>query len=319
MVSENKDYSTRAIKHANDEIGRLIDAFNEMLVEIQQRDGELLNVNERLEFRVKEKTADLIIANKQLEQLNMELKATVSKLTTANKELSDFAHVAAHDLKAPLRAIGSLAGIISEDYADKLDEQGKKHLDLLVKRTERMSELINGILRYSEVGKVASEKEKVDLNKVVNDVISSLDPSKNIEITVRNSLPVIIAEKTRMAQIFQNLLSNAIKYMDKPNGLIQIGCSVEEGFWKFYIKDNGPGIDEKYYDKIFVIFQTLTRRDELEGTGIGLSMVKKIVELYAGKVWVESTVGLGSTFFFTLPIQESEVEYNEELQTNIAG
>ncbi len=318
-VSENKDYSTRALKYSNDEVGQLIDAFNEMLYEIQERDLELTHLNEKLELRVKERTADLMNANKKLENLNKELEETVEKLTAANIELADFAHIAAHDLKAPLRAIGSLAGMIVEDYRDRLDEQGQKQLDLLIQRTKRMSELINGILRYSEVGRFSNEQEQVDLNQVVEEVISNIAPPENIEIKVENKLPIISSEKTRLLQLFQNLLSNAIKYMDKPQGLIKVGCVEENDFWKFYISDNGPGIEEKYHDKIFTIFQTLKRRDEEESTGIGLTMVKKIIKLYNGKIWVESKLGQGSTFFFTLPEQKREVKKHAKLQTNIVG
>ena len=318
-ISENKDYSARAIKHTNDEVGQLIDAFNEMLYEIKQRDTELREINGKLEIRVKERTADLVIVNQQLEELNVELKSTISKLTAANRDLSDFAHVAAHDLKAPLRAIGSLAGIISEDYGEYLDEQGKKYLELLVKRTERMSELINAILRYSEVGRVFSEKEQVDLNRTVAEITDSLGVPPHIEIIIENQLPVVVAEKARIMQVFQNLISNAIKYMDKPKGIIRIGSKKKEDFWEFYVADNGPGIQKKYYDKIFTIFQSLKRRDELESQGIGLSIVKKIVNLYNGNVWLDSIVGSGSTFYFTWPILNLETEHYEKLKTYSAS
>ncbi len=318
-VSENKDYSTRALKHSKDEVGQLIDAFNEMLYEIQERDLELTNLNEKLELRVKERTADLVNANTKLAKLNKELEETVVKLTAANIELADFAHIAAHDLKAPLRAIGSLAGMIVEDYTDRLDEQGQKQLNLLIQRTERMSELINGILRYSEIGRLSNEKRQVDINQIIEEVISNIAPPENIEIKVENKLPSINSDKTSLIQLFQNLLSNAIKYMDKPQGLIKVGCIEEDDFWKFYVSDNGPGIDKKYHEKIYTIFQTLKRRDEVESTGIGLAMVKKIITLYNGKTWVESEVGHGSTFFFTLPKEKREVKKHEKLQTNIVG
>ena len=301
IVSENKDYSMRAVSRTSDEIGRLIDAFNGMLGEIQQRDLMLTGMNEKLEGRVRQRTAELVTANRKLEQLNSELKQAVDKLTAANRDLADFAHVAAHDLKAPLRAIGSLAGMISQDYSGILDEQGKQYLDTLVKRTQRMSELINGILRYSEVGKSASQKEKLDLDKLVEEVIAGLVVPQNIHVTFENKLPVVFSEKTYMIQIFQNLINNAVKYIDKLQGYVKVGCAEEGDFWKFYVSDNGPGIEEKYFKKIFNIFQTLNRRDEVESTGIGLSVVKKIVELNGGSVWIESVVGQGSSFYFTLP------------------
>ncbi len=253
-----------------------------------------------------------------LQRLNAKLKASVDKLSNANRELSDFAHIAAHDLKSPLRAIGSLAGIISADYKDKIDERGKEYLGMLLSRAERMSEHLSSILKYSEICISKAQEENADLNIVVTEAISNVDVPENIEVTIENELPTVICDNNRILQVFQNLLDNAVKYMDKPQGLIKIGCVEEDGWWKFNVSDNGPGIDQKYFEKIFQIFQTLTRRDEREATGIGLSEVKKIVELYSGKVWVESEINKGSTFFFTLPKQEMGVK-NDELQTNIVG
>ncbi len=242
----------------------------------------------------------------------------LEKLEKTNKELKAFAYIAAHDLKAPLRAIGNLVGIISTDYADKLDEQGKGLLRMLVGRTQRMSDQISGLLRYSEVGQFGEKGERVDLSFIVREVVNSMDVPKNIEITIENELPAVVCGKNHITQVFQHLLSNAVKYMDKPQGQIKIGCVEENGFWKFSVADNGQGIKEKYFGKIFQIFQTLSRRDEFESTGVGLSLVKKIVEMYDGKVWVESKPGEGSTFFFTLSKQETEVK-NEKLQANIVG
>ena len=240
-------------------------------------------------------------AEQELEKLNKDLESAVWELRRANKEVQEFAYITAHDLKTPLRGIGTLANWISTDYADKFDEEGKKQVRLLVEKARQMSALIDGILQYSRLGHTSPEKQQVDLNKVLSQVIASIDPPENIEITVENELPVLTCEKTQITQVFQNLLSNAVKYMDKPEGQIKVGCVEQDGFWKFSVADNGPGIDEKYHKKIFKIFQTLTPQDRVDSTGIGLSIVKKIIELNAGIVWVESEPGKGSTFFFTLP------------------
>jgi signal transduction histidine kinase len=158
----------------------------------------------------------------------------------------------------------------------------------------------------------------VDLNELVPQVVDMLAAPEHITITIRDELPVVLCEQTRILQVFQNLLSNAIKYMDKPQGLITVGCTGEAEQWTFSVSDNGPGIDEKYHDRIFQLFQTLAPRDDYESTGIGLTLVKKIVELYRGKVWVESRLGAGSTFFFTLPKTQGET-CHERLQTCAAG
>jgi signal transduction histidine kinase len=173
------------------------------------------------------------------------------------------------------------------------------------------------VLKYSRIGRVKEEKVKVNLNDLVSEVIDMVAPPENIEITVENKLPVVECEQIRIMQVFQNLLSNAVKYMDKPQGRIRVGCVEEDSFWNFSVSDNGPGIEEKYFEKIFQMFQTLTPRDEFESTGIGLTVVKKIIEMYGGRILVQSEVGNGTTFFFTLP-KEKMVVKNEKLEANIA-
>ena len=225
-----------------------------------------------------------------------------SKINSINKELKEFAYVVSHDLKAPLRAINSLATWLVMDYEDKFDEDGKQQLHLLQARVTRMDSLIDGILQYSRVGRVEEDKVEIDLQKQVPEIIDYLAPPENIKVEIDNELPTIVSEKTRITQVFQNLMSNAIKYMDKPEGTINIGCTKEDEFYKFYVKDNGPGIEEKYFERIFKIFQTLHAKDQYESTGVGLTLIKRIVEMYGGKVWVESEVGNGSTFYFTFPV-----------------
>lgn len=240
-------------------------------------------------------------AEETLERLNKDLESAVWELTRANKELQEFAYIAAHDLKTPLRAIGTLADWISKDYADKFDEQGREQVRLLVAKAKQMTAMIDDILQYSRAGQSLQVDQQVNLNKILSDVISQITPPENIEITVESELPTIRCKKTHLIQIFQNLLGNAVKYMDKPRGQITVGCLEQEDSWRFSVADNGPGIDKKYFEKIFKIFQTLAPREGIESTGIGLSIVKKLVELNKGRVWVESEVGQGCTFFFTLP------------------
>ncbi len=225
----------------------------------------------------------------------------MDELESANEELSSFAYVVSHDLKAPLRAIGALANWLSTDYAAKFDDEGREHMRLLMNRVHRMGNLIDGILEYSRVGRVREAALAVDVGQVVRDVIDLLAPPANVTITIESPLPTITAEPTRIQQIFQNLLSNAIKYMDKPRGEIKIGCSREGEQWQFIVSDNGPGIEPRHFEKIFQLFQTLAPRDRIESTGVGLSLVKKIVEMYGGNIWIESKPGMGSTFYFTLP------------------
>lgn len=225
----------------------------------------------------------------------------IHELEVANEELKNFAYVVSHDLKAPLRAIGSLADWLSTDYADKFDEEGKEHMRLLISRVHRMDGLIDGILQYSRVGRVREATVPVNLNELINEVIDLLAPPASITILVPAGLPTITAEQTRLQQVFQNLLGNAIKYMDKPEGRIEVACAARPGEWEFAVSDNGPGIEERHFERIFQLFQTLAPRDRVESTGVGLALVKKIVEMYGGRIWIQSKPGHGSTFFFTLP------------------
>jgi len=251
-------------------------------------------------------------AEKVLEKLNTDLESTVRELMRTNKELQEFAYVTAHDLKTPLRGIGTLAEWLSTDYADKFDEQGQKQIKMLVERAKRADKLVDSILQYSSAGHLREEQEQIDLNTLLPEIIHEIDPPGNIEITVENKLPVLTCRKTPIRQVFHNLLSNAVKHMDKEKGQIKVGCIEEEGFWKFSIADNGPGIDEKYFKKIFKIFQMLSPPDETDSTGIGLSIAQKIVKMNAGRIWVESNPGEGSTFFFTLPKSSALQEVSTE-------
>jgi two-component system sensor kinase FixL len=270
----------------------------------RRHDGTSFPVEVSLSPLKTEKGVPLVMATvhditrrKQAEDENARL---LQEISSANEELTSFAYVVSHDLKAPLRAIGSLADWLSTDYADKFDGEGKEHMRLLINRVHRMSGLIDGILLYSRVGRVKEAMVDVDLGRVVRDAIDVLAPPSNITVTIAEDLPTIKIEPTRIEQVFQNLISNAIKYMDKPKGKIHIDCVAEDKFWRFSVTDNGPGIEQRHFERIFQLFQTLAPRDRVESTGVGLALVKKIVEMYGGQVSVESTPGVGSNFSFTL-------------------
>lgn len=253
------------------------------------------------------------IERKWAEQLQRRL---LDKIESANEELKSFAYIVSHDLKAPLRGIRNLADWISADYGDKLGSEGKEQLELLGSQVDRMHDLIEAVLQYSKIGYVKEARVEVDLDEFLPEVVETVVPAENITVTIENELPTVLGEQTRFQQLFQNLLSNAVKYMDKPEGKIRIGCVEENDFWKFSIADNGLGIEEKDFVKIFEMFQTLSAQNEYESMGVGLTVAKKIVELYGGRIWVESEYEQGSTFFFTLPKQKMEAA-DAKLQTDI--
>ncbi|MEJ5166761.1 MAG: ATP-binding protein, partial [Thermoanaerobaculia bacterium] len=227
--------------------------------------GIVRDITERVEYenRLKEKEEILSQYSKELER--------------SNKELDQFAYVTSHDLKAPLRAISNLVTWIEEDSKDKLDEAVKSNMELLKSRVKRMENLINGILEYSRIGRIKGTIERIDFEKMVREIIDSLDPPKTFNFSIKKGLEPFYAEKIRLEQVFSNLISNAIKHHHKGGGNIEISFEDFGDYIEFKVSDDGPGIPEEYHSKIFEIFNTLKARDKFESTGIGLTIVKKIV------------------------------------------
>ncbi len=229
------------------------------------------------------------------------LREYTQDLEKINRELDQFAYVVSHDLKAPLRAINNLSLWIEEDIQDQLSGETKEQFNMLRGRVHRMESLINGILNYSRAGRMRTSPVKIELAEFIPDLVNLLAPPANFKVDIQPGFPVLNTEKVSLEQVFSNFISNAIKYNSNPAPEIHIHWHDEGKFWRFGISDNGPGIDKDYHEKIFVIFQTLNARDKVESTGVGLAIVKKIIEDKGGKCWVESELGQGSTFNFTWP------------------
>jgi PAS domain S-box-containing protein len=252
-------------------------------------------------------------------QAELKQDALLKQVESANQELKDFAYVVSHDLKAPLRAIRTLAEWMTTDYGDRLGTEGQEQLRLLVGRAMRMQGLIDGILEYSRIGRVREQLTPVDLNTLVADVIDDLAPPETFAISVEGPLPTVHGEPTRLRQLFQNLLSNAMKYNDKERGTVRISPNDRQDFWEFSVADNGMGIAPEHFQRVFQIFQTLTPRDKSESTGVGLTVAKKIVECHGGRIWLDSKVGEGTVFYFTLPKGNTEIDNEHDAPTAVAG
>lgn len=234
----------------------------------------------------------------QIKELEVQKEHLLVDLERRNDELQEYAHVVSHDLKSPLRSINALVNWIKEDNDGRLDAITLDNLELIETTLEKMEQLIADVLNYSSISGGIQNFQEVKIQQVLDDIIDLIHIPDHVFIKIDSDLPVLRADPARMQQVFQNLLSNAIRYCNKEKGTIKIGYQERENFHEFAVSDNGIGIEKKYHKKIFEIFQSLN--ESRESTGIGLSIVKKIVEMYQGNIWLESEVGVGTTFYFTI-------------------
>jgi signal transduction histidine kinase len=235
-----------------------------------------------------------------------------------SRELDQFAYAASHDLKAPLRGIASLAAWLEEDLGDALSENARKQLGLMQGRVIRLESLIEGMLRYAHAGRLGTTLENVDVATLLIDVVGLLAPPKAAKIKIAPGMPMITTERAPLTQVFMNLIGNALKYAGKPDPHVDIRFADDGAYWRFSVRDDGPGIDPQFHERVWGIFQTLHPRDRVESTGIGLAVVRKIVEARGGRAWIESKPGRGATFRFTWPKSEVAGEVDARAATRFA-
>ena len=301
-VSEGHDYSLRAAKESEDELGRLADSFNQMLAGIQERDRSLVATNDTLNVQV----AARMNAERGLRTLNEELEQRVKDRTTdlqrSNEELEQFAYVASHDLQEPLRMIVSYLQLLERRYGEKLDAEGRQFMDFAVDGGRRMQTLIQDLLAFSRVGTRTKPFQPVDLGHALAGALANLQVviGETGATITHDTLPTVTGDATQLTLLLQNLISNAIKFRGKEPSKIHVSCERGAHEWHFGVRDNGIGIEPQYFDRIFVIFKRLHSREEYPGTGIGLAVCKKIVGRHGGQISVESEPGKGSAFSFTI-------------------
>lgn len=254
------------------------------------RDMRALKAAEEMQRAEQERRRELIVA-----------------LERSNRELDQFAYVASHDLKAPLRGIANLSQWLEEDLEPHLTEESRQQLKLLRGRVHRLEALIDGILSYSRAGRKKTERKKVVLSRLIDGVIQHLSPAADAILDVQPDLPVLYAERVPLEQVFMNLIGNALKHGGAP-AHVRIGARRAGDWYEFFVSDRGPGIAPEFHERIWGIFQTLERRDVVEGTGIGLAVVRKIVESQGGKTWVDSALGEGATFWFSWPVGSEDFD-----------
>jgi light-regulated signal transduction histidine kinase (bacteriophytochrome) len=274
--------------------------------EKEKRAAELIIANKELAFQNEEKekrAAELVIANEELAFQNEEKEKRAAELMIANKELEQFSFIASHDLQEPLRTVANYMKVFEEDYAERLDNNGRKYLNSVNNAVQRMSMLVKSLLDFSRLGHM-TKLTFVDSKKVIEAVIDDLDTmikASNALIEV-SGMPYLNMYEIEIRQVFQNLITNAIKFRKKDTRpRIKIRSEKISGGWKFSVSDNGIGIEPIHFDRVFNIFQRLHTKEEFEGNGIGLSNCKKIVQSHQGKIWIESIYQQGTTFYFTIP------------------
>jgi light-regulated signal transduction histidine kinase (bacteriophytochrome) len=245
-------------------------------------------------------------AQQQLETFNSELQAMVDdrtrELVEANRELQQFAYVASHDLQEPLRTITSFSQLLASRYRGRLEDDADEFIGYIVTASKRMTDLINGLLQIVRLRKPGQPTTRVSFDKLLDDAEASLQASiRENEVRIdRGPMPELIVDRVQMLQVLQNLISNAIKYRRLETPVIHVFASRKNAEWQFSVTDNGRGFNPEFSERIFGLFQRLHGRD-VEGTGMGLSIARRIIERHGGHIWAESKEGIGSTFFFTLP------------------
>ena len=257
---------------------------------------------QRAELELFRHARNVEAANMQIEEQSVELRARADRLDQINRELADFAYIASHDLKEPLRGISAYCEMLLEDYRDRLDEEGRRRLHALTDMCNRLAKLIENLLAYCRVGHVPPPEEEVDLNAILDEVLETLRPAidqRDALIRRPRPLPAVRGDAMLIGMVLGTLISNGLKFNESRRPCVEIG-SLAGDPPTIYVRDNGIGIDPKHHETIFALFRRLHSRKKYEGTGAGLTIVRKIVEAYGGKVWLESEPGRGSTFYFTL-------------------
>jgi len=280
-VADKHNYQVRASKQSDDELGALVDAFNEMLETIDTQNRSLVNSRDQLEILVEKRTSDL---------------------QDSNKELEAFSYSVSHDLRAPLRSINGFSQALLDDYNEVLDESGQDYLRRVIASASRMGGLIDDLLSLSRVSRRSLKPEMIDMSAMAQEVVDELlcGNRQTVEVNIHSGVTAY-ADPTLMRSVLDNLIGNAVKYSSRKNtGRVEFGQDKKKGRIVYWVCDNGAGFDMKYADKLFSPFQRLHRPEDFEGTGVGLATVARVVRRHGGEVWAEAKVNEGACFYFTL-------------------
>jgi len=286
----------------------LRDGFDERILEFRSIPVETANY--------KGGRIDHYIDITEKKRLELSLQEKTKRLEYSNKKLEEFARVVSHDLKAPLRTIEVFSQFLLEDWGSKIEGKGAEYLQALRRSAARMKRLIEDLHRLSSIGLKAEPMEEINLSEILSEVQEDMSALlANVSLMTKDGFPTIVGNRTRLKEIFSNLISNAIKYNDKPQKIVEIDWEEDSDYYKFFVRDNGMGIEERYWERVFEVFERLNPQHDQEGTGAGLAIVKRIVEEYGGRIWVNSVPGNGSTFYFTIPKRSKRIVTSSKVES----
>jgi signal transduction histidine kinase len=322
-MDQLKGYERGAVDYVSVPIiPQILKAKVGIFVDLYRKTRQLEEMNQHLERRVADRTEELEKRAAELESLNEEL-------TRSNRELDAFTYIASHDLKEPLRGIHNYAHFLQEDYEDKLDEAGHERLRTLQRLTQRMEGLIEALLRYSRLGRQDLERRDTNLQELLDEAIELLTTrihENGVTIRQPRPLPYMQVDRTLVGELIVNLITNAIKYNDKADRWVEIGWTENSADGSslspivFYVRDNGIGISRSHHENVFRIFKRLHARDEWGGgSGVGLTIVRRIIERHGGKIWLESEVDAGTTFYFTLDGGKEKDDWNRYRSADVVA
>jgi signal transduction histidine kinase len=296
ISSEELSEASEKLKNETAEQRKLIEKLKSVLNTLKIDD---LEENNLLESSDTLSLADFIDSQtKEIVKINKQKDKLLHNLERQNQELNDYTHMISHDLVSPLQSIETLTQWLMDDHRDSLNEEGRSHVELISEHVEKIDTLVASIRKYSRIIRTVKTYSDFHLNDVITSIERELKLPDNVKVIIPRSLPVLNGDMYCCKELFINLIDNAVKFNDKEEKLVEVGYEESDTHWQFYVKDNGKGIDSVYFEKVFVAFSKL--ENDYKSAGMGLAIVKKIIEVYKGKIWIESELNKGTTVYFTI-------------------
>lgn len=303
MLQRATMVSSKELSEASEKLKKESDAQREIIEKLKNVINTIRNDDDQEENSLENistlKLVDFIDnQTKEILRVNQQKDELVKNLEKQNQELNDYTHMISHDLVSPLQSIETLTQWLIDDHKECLNEEGRSHVDMISDHVEKIDTLVESIRKYSRISRTSAEKYKLDLNNVIDTILREQNFGDNIRVSIPEKLPKVFGETFSFKELFFNLISNAFKFNHKEEKSLELGYEDKNTHWQFYIKDNGKGIEEMYFEKVFVAFSKL--ENDYKSAGMGMAIAKKVVEMYGGEIWLESEVNVGTTVYFTI-------------------